>query len=301
MDPDPDIASVVADIEALSLPPWHAMSPESARRVEDDLFSGEGDPALPGTEFAIPGPGGDLPVRCYRPAEEPAPLVVFFHGGGWTLGTLDSVEPICAELAARTGFPVLSVDYRLAPEHPFPAALEDTRAAVEWATEYGSEVGGDGRIAVGGTSAGGNLAAAATLWSRNEGPELAHQLLLYPVTDPSLDAASYRENASGPLLTRRDMAWFWDQYLRSPVDAHHPFAAVARADLAGVAPATVVTAGHDPLRDEGRAYAEKLAESGVSTTHLDYPAMCHGFLSLTEDVPAADRAMNEVCAALSAL
>jgi acetyl esterase len=306
---DPDLANVVAEFEARGVPPWHALSVGSARRLEDELFSaGEGPAMATVRDFAIDGPGGDLPLRVYRPDTAEAnegglPVLVFCHGGGWVLGTLDSADDICRELAARVGCVVASVGYRLAPEHPFPAALEDASVAAEWVRAHASSLGADpARVGLAGTSAGGNLAAATALYAERDGrPAYACQVLLYPITDRSFETDSYRENADGPLVTRRDMEWFWELYLRSPADEHHPFATVLRAPdaLFGGTPAVVATAGHDPLRDEGRAYADRLDEHGDVDAH-HFPSLCHGFCSLTDDVSRADEAFDELAASVRA-
>ncbi|XVH31471.1 alpha/beta hydrolase [Haloferacaceae archaeon DSL9] len=290
---DPQLAAVVADIEAAGVPAWHAMSVECARRVEDEVFAG--DATLPVglvRDLAFDGPHGGVPVRVYVPddAEAEPPVLVYFHGGGWTLGTLDSIDGVCRRLARQAGCVVVSVDYRLAPEHPFPVAVDEAAAAVEWVGTNAAAFGGDpSRIGVAGTSAGGNLAAAVCLRVREfDGPAIAGQFLCYPITDRDFETDSYRENADGPLLTRADMRWFWAQYLRSPVDAHNPFAAPLRAvDLGGLPPATVVTAGFDPLRDEAIAYADRLSAAGVAVEHRHYPRMAHGFLSLVDEVDVA--------------
>ena len=324
---DPALAALIEAFEAEGLPPWHTLPVEEARRLEDELFgpSGEGPEMASIRDLAIEGPDGDdLPIRAYLPRvpeDAPPPTLVFYHGGGWTLGTLDSCEDICLELADRVGAAVLSVDYRLAPEHPFPAAVDDAYAAVCWAGGNADELGADpDRIGVAGTSAGGNLAAATAMRVRDahrgegrvaaieatvesgrtfEPPSLSCQGLFYPITDPSFDTDSYREHGTDALLSERDMRWFWSQYLRSPIDAAHPYASILDApDLSELAPAVVATAGHDVLRDEGAAYARRLADAGVPIEHLHYPALTHGFLSVTDEVPAADVAMDAVANAL---
>ncbi|NHN60552.1 MULTISPECIES: alpha/beta hydrolase [Halorussus] len=315
---DPEVAAVVADIEAEGVPEWSSLSVESARRIEDGVFSGSDPPevgfvrnlSIPGPDAsaAETGPASEIPIRVYRHADldgaEPAPVLVYYHGGGWVLGTLDSIDGVCRRLARRGECVVVSVDYRLAPEHPFPAAVDDASAALRWVAEHADAFGGDpGRLAVGGTSAGGNLAAVTALRARElEDLVLSRQLLLYPITDHAFDTDSYAENGDGPLLTEADMRWFWDHYLRSAVDGANPYASPLRTpDLSGLPPATVSTCGFDPLRDEGVAYAERLADAGVEVRHDHHPDMPHGFLSTSEDVAAADEALDELGAELRSL
>jgi acetyl esterase len=302
---DPALAEVVEAFADEAVPPWSSLGVESARRLEAELFSaGSGPEMALVREFAVPGAGGEVPLRLYRSpnVERPAPALVFAHGGGWTLGTLDSADDICRELAARVGCVVVSVDYRLAPEHPFPAPLEDVRSAAAWVREHADSFGVDAsRVGLAGTSAGGNLAAATALYTATEGADpFACQVLLYPITDCAFDTPSYRSHADGPLLTREDMRWFWTQYRRSPADAYHPLASVLRASESMLdcgTPAVVATGGHDPLRDEGRAYAERLDEHVDVAAH-DFPGLAHGFCSLTDDVPAADDAFDAVAASV---
>lgn len=294
---DPELAAVIDEIDAAGVPEWHAMSVSSARRVEDEVFSGGKAPDVGLVrDLAVEGPHGEIPIRVYHPdADLPARTLVFFHGGGWTLGTLDSIDGVCREIAVRADAVVVSVDYRLAPEHRFPVAVDDAVAAVRWVAENAGSIGGHpDRLGVAGTSAGGNLAAVTALYAREfDGPGLAGQFLLYPITGPVRDTDSYRENAGGPLLTRRDMEWFFEQYLRSPVDAYSPFVSPLRADeLGDLPPATVVTAGFDPIRDDGVAYADRFDDAGVPVKHRHYPTMAHGFLSLTDRVTVADEAMT---------
>ena len=214
----------------------------------------------------IPGPAGELRVRVYTPeVDGPLPVIVYFHGGGWVLYDLDTFNPICRDLANAAGAIVVAVAYRLAPENPFPAAVDDAYATVCWVAAHAGEIGGDGtRIAVAGDSAGGNLSAVMALRCRDEGgPALAFQLIINPVTDCSLDTASYHEFAEGLFLTHDQMRWYWDHYVADPAERTHPWASPLRADRpVGLPPALVFTAENDPLRDEGEAYAARLAESG---------------------------------------
>lgn len=302
---DPQVQPIVDEAAHLGLPEWSALSLESARRLEDELFGPTDPPTVERvSDVAIDGPNGDVPLRVYHPApDEELPGLCFFHGGLWALGTLDSVDEICRRLARRARRVVVSVDYRLAPEHPFPAALEDCVAALEWITAHGDALGVDpARVAVGGTSSGGNLAAATCLFVRAfGGPDIEGQLLCYPMLDSGLDTPSLDERADGPLLTRRDVVWGYETYLRSPVERYNPFVSPLRADsLSALPPALVVTAGFDPLRDEGAAYARSLSAAGVPTRHEHEPAMPHGFLSLAADVDVADDAFDRVAAVLKA-
>jgi acetyl esterase len=255
------------------------------------------------TDRTVPGPEGapDVPVRIYRPyEEEPAgeaartrPTVVFFHGGGWVLGGLDSHDSTVRHLCRNSGAVVVAVDYRLAPEARFPDPTEDAYAAVCWASQNIEALGGDPRaLLVAGDSAGGNLATVCTLMARDRGgPAIAHQSLIYPSTDPSAQTPSRQLNGQGYFLTEEAMRWFGAQYFGSEGDATHPYAAPLRADLTGLPPAHVVTAGCDPLCDEGRAYAAKLAEAGVPVTEAHFPGMFHGFLGLGELLPDARDAL----------
>ena len=232
----------------------------------------------------IPGPAGEIPVRIYTPSGSgPHPILVYFHGGGWVLCNLDTHDGTCRSLCNQARCVVVSVDYRLAPEHKFPNGLEDCYAATRWSAEHAHELGGDAhRIAVGGDSAGGNLAACVSLLARERGgPRLVHQLLVYPVTDARFDTTSYRDNAEGFFLTRGAMQWFWNHYLRGEADAANPLAAPLRAsDLSNLPPATVITAEYDPLRDEGESYARRLEEAGVPTRLARYDGVIHGFFGM---------------------
>jgi acetyl esterase len=254
-------------------------------------------------DLMIPGPAGPLRVRVYRPlSTEILPVVIWFHGGGWVVGTLDSHDPVCRALANRTPCVVVAVDYRLAPEAPFPAAVEDSWAATRWVAEEALKLGGDAtRIVVAGDSAGGNLAAAVALRARDSGLELALQVLVYPVTDFDLESESYRRLATGLNLTRAKMEWYWQQYLGG-ADGSHPEASPLRApDLTGVAPALVQTAEHDPLLSEGEAFAARLADAGVPVTLTRYDGMIHGFIRMPALVAEADFSLAEIASAVAAL
>lgn len=294
---DPEAATIIEEFQSVGLPPWHSLDVESARTLEDELFSAGSGPDMASVrDMAIEHDGRSVEIRVFRPTESQHGTLVFFHGGGWTLGTLDSADDICRNLAARGRCLVISVDYRLSPEHPFPAALDDAITVVNWASAYADTVGGDrSRLGVAGTSAGGNLAAATAIYARELSLDVQGQFLLYPITDCRFDTESYQQFADAPLLSLADMRWFWENYLRSPVDAYHPFTSVLRApDLTGVAPAVVLTAGIDVLRDEGIAYAERLSTSGVEVDHHHYPSLPHGFLSLADRVNRADEAMDHL-------
>jgi len=253
----------------------------------------------------VPGQAGPIPARLYvpegLPAGEPAPLLVYYHGGGWTLGDLDTHDGICRFLAAAAGVSVLSVDYRLAPEHRFPAALEDAWAGFSWAAENAASLGIDpARIAVGGDSAGGNLAAVVSLLARaGGGAAPALQLLIYPIVDSAEDHSSRRRFAEGFLLTKDDMDSFERHYLPPGTDPTDPRVSILRApDLSGLAPAYVATAGFDPLRDEGEAYALRLREAGVKVALRRHPGLVHSFANQTAISRTARAAMGEVAGAL---
>jgi acetyl esterase len=255
-------------------------------------------------DLTIPGPAGEIGARFYvslgapRP---PQPLLVYYHGGGWVIGDLDTHDGLCRFLAEFSGCRVLSIDYRLAPEHPFPAPVEDAVAAFGWATEQGDELGIDpARIAVGGDSAGGNLSAAVCLQAREGGgPQPAMQLLLYPVTDAVGGQASRDTFAEGFLLTRNDMDWFEGHYIPAGCDESDPRISMMRApDVANLPPAYVATAGFDPLRDEAEVYATRMREAGVTVALQRHPGLIHGFANLTAICPSARAAMFEVAGAL---
>lgn len=256
--------------------------------------------------LVMPGPAGDIALRMYRatPAKagELQPVIVYFHGGGWVIGDLESHDTVCRELAARSGATLISVDYRLAPEHVFPAAADDAIAATRWVAANAADLGVDAaRLAVAGDSAGGNLAAVAAIAARDAGQKVAFQALLYPVTDFDLTRPSYAENGTRPPVKTETMAWFRDLYLTKPEDQKDWRAApLHAASLAGLAPALVLTAGYDPLRDEGKAYADALAAAGTPCTYSCYDGQIHGFLNMARINPQTFDAFAEIGAALKA-
>jgi acetyl esterase len=275
------------------------------RRVEAAVVAERPTIAMARVEqLTVPGPDSGLAARLYVPvsaAPQPPPLLVFFHGGGWVIGDLETHDSPCRFLAAHAGVQVLAVDYRLAPEHPFPAAAEDAFAAFSWAAANAARFGIEpDRIAVGGDSAGGNLAAVAALMARDEGgPVPAMQLLIYPVTETGRELPSRQGFGEGFLLTRRDMAYYEDRYLPAGTDRSDPRVAILQTeDLAGLPPAYIAVAGFDPLRDEGVAYAERLREAGVPIALREHPGLVHTFINLTAICPSARAAMLEACGAL---
>jgi acetyl esterase len=302
---DPAAAGLLEQMAAAGMPPLNEMSPADARVAAEGFVELGG----PGEEMAnvenrtIPGPAGPIPVRIYTPSSgaAPRPALVYFHGGGWVLGDLETTDSICRAVANRAECVVVSVDYRLSPEHKFPVPLDDCYAAFTWVAEHAAEIGVDSsRLAVGGDSAGGNLSAAVALRARDEGgPALRLQLLVYPVTDHSFDTVSYKENGDGYLLTKDMMVWFWDHYLTKAADGDDPLASPLRArDLSGLPPAVVFTAEFDPLRDEGEAFAARLAAAGVPVTHTRYDGQIHAFWTMLAAMPAASAAADEASAAL---
>jgi acetyl esterase len=301
---DPQAQAVLDLVVASGRPAYHTLSPKDARQ----LFK-ETRPASTPTPPAI-GEVRDMladsvAVRVYRPADAapdtPRPGLVYFHGGGWVIGDLDTHDVLCRQLTAEAGIVVVSVDYRLAPEAKFPSAVDDAWAATRWVVAHAGRLGIDAtRLAVGGDSAGGTLAAVVALMAREAGaPSIALQVLLYPVTDAGMDTRSYRDLADGYLLTRDGMKWFFGHYLPSAAAAADWRVSPLRApSVAGVAPALVVTAGFDPLRDEGHAYADKLRDAGVRVDYVCYGGMIHGFVPMGRLLDTANRAVTHIAASL---
>jgi acetyl esterase len=258
------------------------------------MLAGEPEPVFAVDDYDADG----VPVRVYRPSPDPdLPVVMYFHGGGWTIGTVEQFDPILRQVANATNAIVVAPDYRLAPEHPFPAALDDCWTALGWTAKNASTFGGDGtRLAVMGDSAGGNLSAVCALQARDAGgPELALQVLIYPVTDCDFTTSSYQENAEGYLLGADQMRWFFRCYTRGDVDPTDWRICPLRArDVAGVEPALVFTAEFDPLRDEGEAYARRLLEAGVPVQKRRYDGMIHAFFGLSGAFDASRDALDRI-------
>jgi acetyl esterase len=300
---DPGLKLVLDQLAANPGPQLHELPVAQARAFFDQMQLPRPEVKIAAVEERrIPGPAGEIPVRVYRPeGKAPLPALVYFHGGGWVIGSLETHDGSCRDLANRAGCVVVSVDYRLAPESRYPAAAEDCYAATQWVAEHAAELGIDPRrIGIGGDSAGGNLTAVVALMARDRrGPALRHQLLIYPVTDADFTRPSYRDNAEGYLLTTQAMEWFWGHYVPEPARRREPYAAPLRAaDLSGLPPAFVLTAEFDPLRDEGEAYAARLQQAGVPTRAKRYDGAIHGFFAMGLLSEVARRAVDETAAAL---
>ena len=308
---DPVLASVLDMMAASGSPSLASGTPESARAGFRAMTVGLRAPGSLAQvasveDGTVQAPGGPVPIRTYRPGTPgPHPTVVFFHGGGFVIGDLETHDDHARLLCRDVDAVVVSVDYRLAPETPFPGGYDDCLAAYRWVVEHAADLGGDvARLAVAGDSAGGNLAAAVALAARDAGSPLRAQLLLYPAVDfvPGTDHRSRVENASGYLLTAEDMRWFGDHYLSDVAHAEDPRASVLKApDLSGAAPAVVATAEYDPLRDEGEAYATALEAAGVPVVRRRYDGLIHGFFGLGPVSPACAAAVTELCADLKAM
>ena len=300
---DPQARLMIERTQALNLPPVGRTTPAEARESVRQRSA-----ALPREDVAsvrdheVPVSGGAIRVRVFTPrAAAPLPALVYFHGGGWVTGDVDTHEGICRTLANAAVCVVVSVDYRCAPEFTYPTAAEDAYAATRWVVDQASTLGVDARrLAVCGDSSGGNLAAAVALMARDRGgPVLALQVLVYPITDCDFDRPSYKDNAEGYLLTAESMRFYWDQYVPDVKDRMQPYVSPMRAaSVTGLAPALVITAEYDPLRDEGEAYARRLTEAGVPVTQSRYPGMIHAFFRFTNSIDAARAAVAEVVAAL---
>ncbi len=299
---DPNVRLLLEALKAQGRTPLESLPPVEARQVAADdlkMLGGTLEPIGSIENLRVPGPHGDIPIRVYTPdAPAPRPALMYFHGGGWVLCDLDTHDVPCTAIARRAAAVVIAVDYRLAPEHRFPAAVDDCYAATQWVASNAARLGIDpNRLSVSGDSAGGNLAAVVSLKSRDEhGPAIANQVMIYPVTDlSSFNTPSYSEFAQDHSLTKTEMEWFRDLYLSSLAEARNPLASPLLApDLSRLPPALVITAECDPLRDEGAAYAKRLQDAGVPVTYTCYPGMIHPFFSLPGAIPQAHDAYQQV-------
>lgn len=303
MPVDPQIATLLERVNAAR--PLSAGTPDEGREALRTLNLLAAS-VVPQVEVGsvedttVPGAEGERPVRIYRPAGSgPFPTLLFIHGGGFVVGDLEAYDAQCRALCAGAGVVVASLDYRLAPEHPFPAGVEDALAATEWVVSNVGSLGGDAdRIVVGGDSAGGNLSAVVAQAWRGRTPGIAAQLLIYPATDMVNERPSHEENGEGLLLTRADMEWFHGHYLTEDQRSDPRASPGLATDLSGVAPALVYTAEYDPLRDDGDAYAAALAAAGVHVVHRRFDGLVHGFFALAPLSAAAAAAVEQVCADL---
>ncbi|OBK48197.1 alpha/beta hydrolase [Mycobacterium sp. 1081908.1] len=300
---DPQLAPLIDMLDA-GFPPVHTMNGAEARALIRSRFvpPPKPQPVAEVRDDTIDGPGADIPVRVYRPdsRDTSLPILVYAHGGGFVFCDLDSHDALCRDITNRIPAVVVSVDYRLAPEHRWPAAADDVYAVVRWAARNAADLGGDpNRLAVGGDSAGGNLAAVTALMARDRGdPPLAAQFLIYPVLAANFQNESYRLFGRGFYNPKPALQWYWEQYVPSVADRAHPYATPINADLRGLAPAVMVIAGHDPLRDEGLAFGAALQNAGVPTVQLRYDGGIHGFMTMPM-LDLAHRARAEAAAALA--
>lgn len=296
--------TVLDQFAAANIPAFDQLTPDEARAAAGVLarLSPPG-PQVGATEgISIPGRAATIPARVYAPLEAAKGLVVYYHGGGWVMGDLDSADAFVRTFVKLTGCAAVSIDYRLAPEHRFPAAVEDAYDALCWCFDNQSQLAGrDVPLIVAGDSAGGNLATVTTILDRDAGRKrVAMQLLLYPVTDCAMDTLSYSENASGLLLTRDLMDWFWGHYVaNAPTRQDFRCSPLRAADLSGLPPAFIQTAEFDPLRDEGEAYARRLAEAGGQVCLQRQLGLIHGYAGMTALIPAAQEAISEAILAVN--
>jgi len=301
---DPQAKVVIDMIESLGVAELTAETdPNAVRALMNAAVMPSGIEIASVSEREVPGPNGPVPVRVYRPAGDAAkPVIVYYHGGGWVLGSLETHDGTCRRLADGADAVVVSVDYRMGPEDRFPAAVDDSYAALTWVAANAAEIGADpARLVVAGDSAGGNLAAVMSQRAREDGPAIAFQLLIYPVTDHEFTSVSMEENAVGYYLTRDAMRWFYDHYLEDPSQGDDPRVSPLRAaDLSGLPPAFVLTAQYDPLRDQGIAYADALREAGNVVEMTMYEGLFHGFFSMFDLIDAGKAAFDDAIAAVVA-
>jgi len=300
---DPRLRRMLDQLEADAVPPICRQTPEQARRqmVEMTELLGEPEPIAECRDVVIAGPAGELMLRVYRSKNHTTGVLVYFHGGGWVIGSVDTHDGYCRALANASDVTIVAVEYRLAPEYKYPAAPEDCLVAVRWIVEHADEIGVDpGRVAVGGDSAGGNLALAVALMARDRGgPPIAMQALVYPVADFDFNRPSYHDFAEGYLLTRADMMWFWQHYLGDTAAGDEPYASPLRCDdLSGLPPALIQTAEYDVLRDEGEELARRLDAAGVPVNLTCYGGVIHGFARQLNMLPQARAALEQLAEAL---
>lgn len=305
----PQVKALYQYLGQKKLPPLQQMAPAAARDLaaRETHFSPSAPPVARVENLSIPGTGGEIKLRIYTPTQENLlPVLVYFHGGGWVLGDLEVADSFCRQIANQVGCIVVSVDYRLAPEHKFPAAVEDCYRATQWVASHCGvpdkvmRSGDIRRLAIAGDSAGGNLAAAVTLMARSEREfRLCHQVLIYPVTHYNFNTESYRQYAHH-YLTSSAMIWYWQHYLSTPDDGKNPLASPLLAEnLTNLPPATIITAEYDVLRDEAEAYGERLRQAGVPVTITRYDGMIHGFVSMGAVLDTANIAITEITTALT--
>ena len=315
---DPEARAYLNWLQALGLPPLADQGVEEARRqnrMRAPMLAGEPEPVASIEDIRMPGPRGSIGCRIYAPVRgESLPALLYLHGGGWVLGDLDTHDSVCRALARRAGCVVLSLDYGLAPEHRYPTQVQDAYAGLRWLDEHAKELGVDreriavmgesaggglaadpNRLAVGGDSSGGNLAAVLARWVRDRnGPPIAAQVLIYPVTNFDLDTPSYRTAGAGFGLTRESMSWYWEQYLTDPGDGASPDASPLRArDFGDLAPALVITCELDPLASEGSAYAAALGAAGVPVEHIHEAGMIHGYIRMAGVIGRAQKSWDD--------
>ena len=303
---DPQMRAVLTEYHSLDPQPITSLSAADARKqptladaqrklLEDNKMSTKPEPVAGIESKTVPGPTADIPVRVYYPlGNGPFPALVYFHGGGWTLGSLDEYDDSCRALTNKAHCVVISVDYRLAPEHKFPAANEDAYAATQFIIAHPADFHVDpNHVAVGGESAGANIASAICMMARDRsGTMPIYQLLIYPVTDDSFNTESYRQNVNAVPLNRDTMKWFFDQYLNTPGEGSNPYISILRGDVTRLPSATIITADIDPLRSDGLAYADKLRGAGITVKYMNYDGVTHGFFGLGASVETAKRAQH---------
>lgn len=302
---DPQARAFLDQMAASGQPQLHELPPEQAREAATGITAQLGGPPEEVAEvrnLSIPGPAGPIPARLYAPAgTKPMPVLVYYHGGGFVIGSLDGWDPVLRSLANASGCIVVSVDYRLAPEHKFPAAVDDAFAAADWIAREAASLGGDpARIAVGGDSAGGNLATVVAILARDRGgPAIAFQLLVYPATDRNFERSSYKKYGEGHFLTNDMMRWFFGHYTTPETSDDVLVRPLKTASLRGLPPAHIIVAECDPLFDEGEEYAKRLEAEGVPVTFVAYPGMIHGFFTFPAALDQGRQAIRDAGAALA--